>query len=68
MVHERQGIEYHARLKQLFFVAVELDGEERRRFVMWACCEDRELRADLESLLRHHHHAVPVDDRDAGEP
>lgn len=68
MVHQRQAIEHHVRLKELFFVAVELDGEERRRFVKSACGEDHALRADLESLLRHHHHAVAADDRENGEP
>ena len=68
MVHERQAIEYHARLKELFFVAVELDGEEQGRFVKSACGGDLELHADLESLLRHHHRVVLAEDREVGEP
>jgi len=68
MVHERQGVEYHARLKQLFFVAIELDCDERSRFVRSACGEDRELRADLESLLNHHRRVVSADTQDTGEP
>ncbi len=68
MVQERPAIEYHARLKELFLVAVELAGEEQSRFVKSACGEDRELHADLESLLRHHHRVVLAEDREVGEP
>ena len=49
-----KAIERHARLKELFLGAAELDGEDRRRFVEEACGEDAELRAELESLLDHH--------------
>ena len=68
MVHERSEIEYYARLKELFFVAVELAVEEQSRFVESACSQDRDLQADLESLLRHHHRVVLADDQDTGEP
>lgn len=47
--------EHHARLKKLFFQAIELEEEEeRRRFLDEACGADCELRAELESLLSHH--------------
>ena len=57
MVKDNQSsgvAERYARLKQLFFGAVELDGADRRRFVEEACGEDAELRAELESLLDCH--------------
>lgn len=44
----------HARLKRLFFQAVELTEEARARFVQKACLEDPKLRAELESLLDCH--------------
>ena len=49
-----KAVERHARLKEIFLRAVELDEEDRRRFVEDACGEDAELRAELESLLNHH--------------
>lgn len=49
-----KAIERHARLKELFLWAVELDMEDQRRFVEDVCGEDAELRAELESLLDHH--------------
>ncbi len=54
MVRDFRAIDYHARLKALFFLAVELDGEEQSLFVKSACGEDCGLRSDLESLLHHH--------------
>ena len=62
LCHKRRGlpgldrncktVERHTRLKELFFRAIELDQKDRRRFVVEACGEDAELRAELESLLR----------------
>ena len=54
--------EYHARLKKLFFQAIELEEEERREFLNEACAANCELRADLESLLRHHRRSDLTDD------
>ena len=52
----------HARLKKLFFTAIELEDEDRRRFLEDACGEDAELRTELESLLGHHRRAdLPED-------
>lgn len=61
--------ERYARLKQLFFGAVELDGDDRRRFVNEACGEDAELRADLESLLDCHRRSdMPEDFQSRRQP
>ena len=54
--------ERRARLKQLFFQAIELEEKERQRFLDEMCGEDTELRHELESLLRHHQRSdLPVD-------
>ena len=46
--------ERHARLKELFLQAIELEEGARGPFVQAACGVDLDLRAELESLLRHH--------------
>lgn len=53
-VRNDKAVNRHARLRELFLRAVELDAEDRRRFVVEACGEDAELLADLESLMDHH--------------
>ena len=45
--------ERHARVKELFFRAIELEEAERSRFLEDACGSDAALRAELESLLTH---------------
>jgi hypothetical protein len=44
----------HARLKELFFQAIEMEERDRRRFLDEMCVADAELRAELESLRRYH--------------
>lgn len=68
MVRDLQAVGYHARLKELFFLAVDLDGEEQCQFVRSACGEDHELRADLESLLRHHECCQSSEDSETRDP
>ena len=46
--------ERRARLKDLFFRAIELEERNRRRFLDETCGADSELRDELESLLRYH--------------
>ena len=46
----RTDTEHHARVKELFFHAIELEEEERRRFLDEACGADCELRAELGSV------------------
>ncbi len=45
--------ERHARLKELFFAALEMPPEERTGFLAAACAGDRELEQQLEALLAH---------------
>lgn len=49
-----EAVERHARLRELFLRAVELNLEDRQCFLDEACGEDGELRLELESLLDHH--------------
>ena len=56
----------HARLKELFFHAIELDAEERERFLDTACEGDADLRASIARLLEHHKRSDLPDDY-AGE-
>ena len=51
--------ERYAKLKQLFFEAVMLDEENRRRFVDEVCGKDAELSAELESLLEREEMSIP---------
>ncbi len=44
----------YQRVKQVFHAACELDAAQASAFLDQACGEDRELRAEVESLLRHH--------------
>ena len=46
--------ERHARVKQLFLEAVELDEKRRQTFLDSACGSDVALRHEVESLLEYH--------------
>ncbi len=43
--------EQYARLKEIFALARELEGDERSNYLDQACAEDRELRVEIEELL-----------------
>lgn len=47
------------RVGELFHRAAEQDADERARFLDAACDGDRELRAEVESLLAHHEGGAP---------
>ena len=49
-----KNAERRARLKELFFRAIELEEKDRHQFLDETCGADPELRAELDSLLRHH--------------
>ena len=44
----------HARVKQLFFEAMELPSDQRSAFIREACGEDQQLLEEVQSLLNHH--------------
>lgn len=46
--------ERHQQIKKLFVAACELDGNVRAAFLEQACKNDAALRAEVESLLKHH--------------
>ena len=54
MTHSRIDPERYARVKRLFHEAVRLPAEKRPAFLAEQCRDASELRADLETLLRHH--------------
>lgn len=62
-----KGAEHHARLKELFFQAIELKEEDRSQFLDETCGADCELRTELESLLNHHRRSDLPEDYDGGE-
>ena len=45
----------HARVKEIFFEALELPADKRKTFVAKVCGDDLELRNEVDSLLRHQH-------------
>jgi serine/threonine-protein kinase len=59
----------HARAKEIFLEAAQLAANDRAGFLSETCGADTTLRAEVESLLQHHHPrtilAVPPDDRSA---
>ena len=44
----------HSRIKELFFEASRLSGEQREAFLRSACAEDVGLRREIDSLLAYH--------------
>ena len=44
----------YSRVKQIFNRAIQLNERARRQFVVEACGNDSELRAEVESLLEFH--------------
>ncbi len=56
MNQERQD-----RVKRLFLAACELDEAARTPFLDQACRSDPDLRAEVDSLLKHHHPATLID-------
>lgn len=50
MVNDQQ----HARVKQLFFEAMERPSEQRSAFLREACGDDQQLLDEVQSLLKHH--------------
>ncbi len=59
--------ERHARIKELFFQAIELSEDDRSRFLDEACGGDAELRSGIEALLGHHRRSDLPDDWDDRE-
>lgn len=53
--------EQYQKLKQLFATAIQLDDTRRAAFLDEACAEDKDLRREIDSLLRHHHPATVID-------
>src|SRR4051812_22891624 len=54
MTNEPMSPQRHARIKELFLRAIELDGEARQGFLQQQCGEDTSLQAEVSSLLAHH--------------
>ena len=46
--------EFHGRVKQVFFQAVELDPGQRASFLDHATANEPQLRREVEALLKHH--------------
>ena len=44
-------IDRFQRLEEIFTIAVDLEGEERERFLDEACGDDAALRAEIEALI-----------------
>ncbi|MBN1508625.1 MAG: serine/threonine protein kinase [Sedimentisphaerales bacterium] len=59
--------ERHAQIKRLFLATCELQEGERPAFLDHACKGDAELRAEIESLLKHHHPGSIIEASPRGE-
>jgi serine/threonine protein kinase len=55
------------RVKELFSAVSSLSGAERSAYLAAACADDRELRAEVDSLLAAHETADAIVDRSAAE-
>jgi hypothetical protein len=54
----------HQQVGELFDAAVELEGDARLQYLDSACHEDSQLRAEVESLLMHHHERTLIPQMD----